>query len=469
MYIKWKMFDKLTGFNQLLRRIFISENIRDIELQRRMLLLNIIFIVGIAFLLPYSIIAYVQGNFWLSVFDMAVVFVLVINFFYLRRSQNLEVAAYFSISIFSALLFYVTATGGVSNTGPLWSYTLPLFTLFLLGAKKGSLIVSIYFFFILLILFFPGTPLLFTDYGMDFRTRYVTTFAATYVLAFIAEWVRTKTQEKISQKTKELENTLKELREAEAERIRLQDELLAAKKMEAVGTLAGGIAHDFNNLLSIIMGSVSVAKDSEFDTDIRTKMLEKAETASLQAAELSQKLITFSRGGWIVRKKIFLPTLLKDFADNFPHMQPLLRDVSIPPDLKPINGDEGQLRQVLLNLLQNADEAMSEPKRLAITAKNIIVDEDNDFLLKAGKYVRISIKDNGVGIPPANMENIFNPYFSTKETFSQKGMGLGLAICYSIIKRHQGHIDIESEVGKGTTANIYIPTYTEKEELTVSS
>lgn len=460
MYIKWKMFDKLTGFNQLLRRIFISENIRDIELQRRMLLLNIIFIVGIAFLLPYSIIAYVQGNFWLSVFDMAVVFVLVINFFYLRRSQNLEVAAYFSISIFSALLFYVTATGGVSNTGPLWSYTLPLFTLFLLGAKKGSLIVSIYFFFILLILFFPGTPLLFTDYGMDFRTRYVTTFAATYVLAFIAEWVRTKTQEKISQKTKELENTLKELREAEAERIRLQDELLAAKKMEAVGTLAGGIAHDFNNLLSIIMGSVSVAKDSEFDTDIRTKMLEKAETASLQAAELSQKLITFSRGGWIVRKKIFLPTLLKDFANNFPHMQPLLRDVSIPPDLKPINGDEGQLRQVLLNLLQNADEAMSEPKRLAITAKNIIVDEDNDFLLKAGEYVRISIKDNGVGIPPANMENIFNPYFSTKETFSQKGMGLGLAICYSIIKRHQGHIDIESEVGKGTTANVYIPTYT---------
>jgi two-component system cell cycle sensor histidine kinase/response regulator CckA len=111
------------------------------------------------------------------------------------------------------------------------------------------------------------------------------------------------------------------------------------------------------------------------------------------------------------------------------------------------------------NLLQNADEAAAEPKQITLEAENVTLKEDNNFDLKNGNYIKISITDHGRGIPGQQIGKIFDPYFSTKDTVTQKGLGLGLAICYSIIKKHNGHITVESEVGKGTTVTLYLPTF----------
>jgi len=458
------MVDRGTGITCLLRRIYTDESIpkENIDLQQRVVFLNIAFTIGIVILTPYSVIAYLQGNFWLGLFDLTTVVILVSTYFFLRRSKNFTTGCYISISVVSALLLYATSTGGVNNTGPLWSYTMPLFTMFLLGTKKGSIAISIYFIIVLLILFLPGTPMLFTTYSANFKERYITTFGVVYIIAFFTEWVRAKTQEKMTKNTKELERTLEELRKTEAERSRLYDELLTAKKMEAIGILAGGIAHDFNNLLSIIIGNISMAiEEIEDNPEKAVKMLKIAEESSSQAADVAQKLITFSNGGWIIPRKIKLSTIFNNVIEYHPEMKPLLQNTFFSPELKPIYGDERQLREVIHNLLKNADEAAAEPKRITLKAENVTLSKKNNFSLKQGDYIKISITDNGRGIPQEHLGKIYDPYFSTKETVTRKGMGLGLAICYSIIKKHNGHIAVESEVGRGTTVNIHLPTFKE--------
>ena len=245
------------------------------------------------------------------------------------------------------------------------------------------------------------------------------------------------------------------------DRKRVEAELIMSQKLEAVGILAGGIAHDFNNLLSIIIGNLALAEDDIYDhpTDAAQK-LKAVEKACEQAAELSYKLITLSAGEGILGREITLTKILENTAEHYPEMEHLMRNSSIAPDLKPIYGDKRQLRQVMYNLLKNASQAMTEPQELIIKAENIFFDKENDFSLPEGDYVKISIVDNGRGIPQEELGKIFVPYFSTNHNVTQKGRGLGLALCYTIIKRHKGHITIKSEVGKGTTIELYLPTYT---------
>ena len=246
------------------------------------------------------------------------------------------------------------------------------------------------------------------------------------------------------------------------DRKRVEAELIMSQKLEAVGILAGGIAHDFNNLLSIIIGNLALAEDDIYDhpTDAAQK-LKAVEKACERAAELSYKLLTLSAGGGILGREITLTKILENTVEHYPEMMPLMRNSSISPDLKPIYGDKRQLRQVMYNILKNASQAMTEPQELIIRAENIFLDKANDFSLPEGDYVKISIVDNGRGIPQEELGKIFVPYFSTNHNVTQKGRGLGLALCYSIIKRHKGHITIKSEVGKGTTVEIYLPAYLE--------
>jgi signal transduction histidine kinase/Tfp pilus assembly protein PilF len=256
--------------------------------------------------------------------------------------------------------------------------------------------------------------------------------------------------------------TTRALRKEIADRKKAEAELLRSQKLEAVGILAGGIAHDFNNLLGTIIGNLSLAgAEIDDEPEAVVKRLNTAERVSLQASELAQKLVTFSKGGWVLPQRVPLASILKSTIYHYPDTSPLLRGISIPPGLKPIYGDERQLRQVIYNILQNADEAMTEPKKVIINAENIFLDEENLLALKQGDYVKVSITDNGRGVPSDQLGKIFVPYFSTKDTVTQKGMGLGLAICYSIINKHNGHITVTSQVGKGTTVEIYLPAYNE--------
>ncbi|MDY6838078.1 MAG: GAF domain-containing protein [Thermodesulfobacteriota bacterium] len=236
--------------------------------------------------------------------------------------------------------------------------------------------------------------------------------------------------------------------------------LQQAQKMEAIGTLAGGIAHDFNNLLSIILGNVSMAKEDHNQDDGISDFLSQAEEASLRAKELTHQLITFSRGGVPVRKRASIIALLEESASLALAGSDAKCDFSIAEDLWAIEYDESQMRHVIMHLVTNAREAMSDRGTIRLSARNLIItgDEmDQTLPIQPGKYVKICVQDQGVGIPEEDLPRIFDPYFSTKERGCQKGMGLGLATAYSIINKHDGHIAVASKPAVGTTCNCYLP------------
>ncbi|MGE5340341.1 MAG: ATP-binding protein [Candidatus Omnitrophota bacterium] len=244
----------------------------------------------------------------------------------------------------------------------------------------------------------------------------------------------------------------KDLRESE-EKLRVMGE-----KIETVSILSGGIAHDFNNLLSIVIWNLSFANDeADQPTGDLKKYLNAMEIATAQATELVKQFITLSKAYGLNFQKLSLSDVLKHIGDGLPPA--LSVRVSIPADLKPLYGDERQIRQVLTNLLLNAYEAQSQPAVIRIHAQNIHVEKMNPWNLTQGDYVNMSVIDSGKGISPQDMDKIFDPYFSTKPRGAQKGMGMGLAICYAIIKKHNGHIAISSELDRGTVVDVFLPSW----------
>jgi PAS domain S-box-containing protein len=241
-------------------------------------------------------------------------------------------------------------------------------------------------------------------------------------------------------------NDITEIRISEKERMRVS-------KLESLGVLAGGIAHDFNNILTMILGNISLAKIyGGVNTDKLQHLLESAEQAAERAKDLTRQLLTFSKGGSPVKKIIPIQELLKN-ATEFALAGTNVRSrFDISPDLLTVEVDENQISQVIGNIVLNAQQAMPQGGVVSIRAENI-VSSDIDGSLKKGDYVKISIRDQGIGIPEEYLDMIFDPYFTTKE----KGSGLGLSICYSIIQKHQGHIGVESLLGIGTTFIVYLP------------
>ncbi|MBW2575601.1 MAG: PAS domain S-box protein [Deltaproteobacteria bacterium] len=239
-------------------------------------------------------------------------------------------------------------------------------------------------------------------------------------------------------------------------RKRLETQLQQSQKMESIGLLAGGIAHDFNNLLSIIMGNISMTKDDVKPEYGVTDFLNEAEEASLKAKELAKQLITFSKGGTPVKETGSIEDLVKDITEFSLSDSEVKCEFIISNDLYDVEFDQGQMKHAVKNLIVNATESMPNEGTIDVRVENISIITEQSLPLSEGNYVKISIRDHGVGIPEKYLSKIFDPYFSTKERGIEKGMGLGLATTYSIINRHDGHITVESEVGVGTTFTIYL-------------
>jgi len=237
------------------------------------------------------------------------------------------------------------------------------------------------------------------------------------------------------------------------ERRRMQDELLKAHKLESLGVLAGGIAHDFNNLLTGILGNISLAKLMTEPNSKIFKRLDESEKAVWRARDLTQQLMTFSKGGVPVKKTASMEQIVKDSASFVLRGSNVRCEFALPDDVWPVEVDEGQMNQVINNLIINADQSMAEGGTIEIGIENLTVAPQNEMSLKEGRYVKITIRDHGVGIPEEYIHKIFDPYFTTK----QKGSGLGLATVYSIIKNHNGYVGVESKSGVGTTFQLYIP------------
>ena len=242
------------------------------------------------------------------------------------------------------------------------------------------------------------------------------------------------------------------------EKRRMEEELLRTEKLESIGILAGGIAHDFNNILTAIVGNIGLAKMCITPEDKIYEMLVDAEKASLRARELTRQLLTFSRGGAPIKEATSIIELIRDSATFVLRGSNVRCGFSSPTDLWTVDADQGQMSQVIQNLVINADQAMPEGGIIQIRAENVPVSAEHGLPLESGKYVKICVADEGIGISEEHLQRMFEPYFTTK----QKGSGLGLATAYSIIRRHDGHICVESELGSGTTFYIYLPA-SEKE------
>jgi len=242
------------------------------------------------------------------------------------------------------------------------------------------------------------------------------------------------------------------------ERKNMEKEILKTQKLESLGVLAGGIAHDFNNILTSILGNISLARMQLHDGDKSEKRLIEVENAASRAKDLTHQLLTFARGGEPVKKAIDLSSLLKDAAGFATRGSSVRCELAFEDDLLHVEADEGQLSQVINNLVINAVQSMPDGGTVIVRAKNA------DPVHVGGRWVEISVADSGTGIPEQHLQRIFDPYFTTK----QQGSGLGLATCYSIIKKHGGAISVKSTLGMGSTFYLTLPaleqTGTDKQE-----
>ncbi len=237
-----------------------------------------------------------------------------------------------------------------------------------------------------------------------------------------------------------------------SERKLLETQYEQAQKMEALGTLAGGIAHDFNNYLGGIFGYVDLALQYTRDEKVEG-FLSKVLASSDRAKGLTHQLLTFSKGGSPIKKVAPLDLFLQETTQFALSGSSVSSNFVISPDLWMCEYDKNQIGQVMDNIVINAHHAMPSGGNVTVTAQNILLTRDETLTLAPGKYVKISISDTGIGIPPKYINRIFDPFFSTKQT----GSGLGLATSYSIVKQHGGIIDVESEQGHGTSFNLYLP------------
>ena len=237
------------------------------------------------------------------------------------------------------------------------------------------------------------------------------------------------------------------------ERKKLEVELEKNERFESIGLLAGGIAHDFNNLLSAILGNISLSKLLTPEDTETYHLLGEAENASLRARDLTRQLLTFARGGAPVKKSATVGELIREtcaFALRGSNVGCIF---DIPGQLPTVEVDVGQISQVVQNLIMNADQAMPDGGTITVVCEEVAAGNGLPRQLKGARYVRISIRDTGHGIQPDHLKRIFDPYFTTK----QKGSGLGLATAFSIINKHDGCLVAESEPGKGSLFQVYLP------------
>ncbi len=250
--------------------------------------------------------------------------------------------------------------------------------------------------------------------------------------------------------TMALVEDISERKLAERERARSQT-------LQSIGILAGGIAHDFNNLLGAILAVVTLLKQVELPREKAIQSLDGAEAACKLARDLTARLITFAPGGAPFRRPMDLEGELRSAVEDTLRGSKIEASFDLPAEPLRALADEIQVRQIFQNLTKNAMEAMPGGGTLTFRGEHLQLERGNPMGLAGGSYVAISVADTGPGIPGETLSKVFDPYFSTKTSFSEKGLGLGLTVCHFVAQRHGGAIRVESEVGKGTVFTLYLP------------
>ena len=241
-----------------------------------------------------------------------------------------------------------------------------------------------------------------------------------------------------------------------SDRLTARESLEKAGKLDAIAALSGGIAHDYNNLLTAIIGNITLAQTHLKPKDKPFRLLGHALVASKTAKNLTQKLITFSKGGSPHKEIAAVDRLVKSATDFTLSGSNIKCSYNFSPDIRLIDVDPSQIGQAIHNVVMNARESMQEGGLIYVTASDFKL-ADEVATLVAGDYVKVSIADQGGGIPEKEFDRIFEPYYSTKEMGNTRGTGLGLSICRSIIRKHGGDVTVESQIGVGTTMHLFLP------------
>lgn len=235
-----------------------------------------------------------------------------------------------------------------------------------------------------------------------------------------------------------------------------EEERQNVNKLQSIGTLAGGLAHDFNNILAGIYGNITLAKNrlvKDTADHPAIRFVESAEKSMNSAISLTNQLLTFAKGGEPVKENLSLGNLIEEVVNFNLSGSNIKAVLQKKDDLWLARVDQGQIQQVFGNLTMNAKQAMKAGGHIYIEMENVVVAHNSIQGISQGQYIRCTFSDEGTGISPENLDRIFEPYFTTKET----GSGLGLATVYSIIQRHGGHVRVASKLDKGTTFTIYLP------------
>ncbi|HCL00003.1 MAG TPA: hybrid sensor histidine kinase/response regulator [Candidatus Marinimicrobia bacterium] len=236
--------------------------------------------------------------------------------------------------------------------------------------------------------------------------------------------------------------------------LQMQEEAFKAEKLESIGILAGGIAHDFNNILSVLLGNIQLIGVKTKKGENVDKYLARTEDTIFRATGLTQQLLTFSKGGEPVIEVSSLKDLINDIIPFTLTGSNIKSHITIEDDLLPVEMDTNQISQVITNIVINSKQAMPDGGTIFVDAVNVIIESDDVIdKLNPGRYVMVSIRDQGIGIPSKIIDKVFDPFFSTKSS----GSGLGLATCYSIMQKHKGHITVQSVAGEGSTFTFYLP------------
>jgi two-component system cell cycle sensor histidine kinase/response regulator CckA len=244
------------------------------------------------------------------------------------------------------------------------------------------------------------------------------------------------------------------------EKRRLEEEIVKSQKLESLGVLAGGIAHDFNNILTAIIGNASLARLSMSAEDKSYAVLGDIEKAAMRARTLTQQLLTFSKGGAPIKKITPLNEIIRDTVQFALSGSNISSRFDLSGDLWPVDADAAQISHSVNNIIINAREAMPQGGTITIRTENADITNDTTLPLSPRRYVKISIQDQGIGISREDISKIFDPYFTTKE---EHHSGLGLAVAYFVVRKHDGHILVDSEPDVATTFSIYLPAAQEAE------
>ncbi|MFB3925041.1 MAG: sensor histidine kinase [Syntrophales bacterium] len=296
-----------------------------------------------------------------------------------------------------------------------------------------------------------NTGVLFMEHAhpIDTRTKRLYTIFARKVEHALFGQSREQLEDPLEKRTEELKKINEDLHNEIAWRQSAQQ----MERMESLGMLAGGLARDFNDILTAILGNISLCLSySDAGSEISRRLM-KAEEATLKARDLTQQLLTFSKGGSPVKKTSSVVEIIGNSTSSALSGSEVSCEYALHENLLPVDVDQLQIQNAIHHIVLNAVQAMPEGGTIRIRAENAFIGQKNEFALKPGHYVMIAFEGQGTGIPQEHLPKLFDPYFTTKD----KKDGLGLATSYSIIRKHDGHLSVRSVPGSGTIFCIYLP------------